>query len=160
MRFRKGLVVSQVVLTTVLLVGAGLFTRSLNNLKRIDLGMRPDNLISFSIAPELNGYSPQRTIALFDSLHQRLESQPGVEAVTESEYRLSPSSNSSSNITVEGYNAQEDEDTTAGQNMIGPNYFSAMGIPLLKGREFNTVGHGKQSEGRGYQRKPGAPVLR
>ncbi len=136
-RFRKGLVVSQVVLTTVLLVGAGLFTRSLNNLKRIDLGLRPDNLIAFSIAPALNGYSTQRTIALFDSLHQRLESQPGVEAVTESVIEAFTDSNSSSNITVEGYTAQEDEDTTAGQNLIGPNYFSAMGIPLLKGREFN-----------------------
>ncbi len=137
-RFRKGLVVSQVVLTTVLLVGAGLFTRSLNNLKRIDLGMRPDNLIAFSIAPELNGYSPQRTIALFDSLHQRLESQPGVEAVTESVIQAFTDSNSSSNITVEGYTAQEDEDTDAGQNLIGPGYFSTMGIPLVKGREFNT----------------------
>ncbi len=137
-RFRKGLVVSQVVLTTVLLVGAGLFTRSLNNLKRIDLGMRPDNMIAFSIAPELNGYSPQRTIALFDSLHQRLESQPGVEAVTESLIQAFTESNSNSNITVEGYNAQVDEDTTAGQNEIGPNYFSAMGIPLVKGREINT----------------------
>jgi predicted permease len=136
-RFRKGLVVSQVVLTTVLLVGAGLFTRSLSNLKRIDLGMRPDNLVAFSVAPELNGYSPQRTIALFDSLHQRLESQPGVEAVTESLIQAFTESNSSSNITVEGYNAQEDEDTNVGQNNIGPNYFSAMGIPLIKGREFN-----------------------
>ena len=85
----------------------------------------------------MNGYSPQRTIALFDSLHQRLESQPGVEAVTESVISAFTDSNSSSNITVEGYTAQEDEDTTAGQNLIGPNYFSAMGIPLLKGREFN-----------------------
>ena len=136
-RFRKGLVVSQVMLTAVLLVGAGLFTRSLNNLKRIDLGMRPANLIAFSIAPDLNGYSPQRTIALFDSLHQRLEAQPGVEAVTESVIEAFAGSNSSSNVTVEGYTAQEDEDTTSGQNLIGSNYFSAMGIPLLKGREFN-----------------------
>lgn len=138
-RFRKGLVVSQVVLTTVLLVGAGLFTRSLNNLKRLDLGMRPDNIIAFSIAPELNGYSPQRTIALFDSLHQKLESQPGVESVTESVISAFTDSNSSSNVSVEGYTAQEDEDTDAGQNLIGPNYFSTMGIPLVKGREFNTA---------------------
>lgn len=134
-RFRKGLVVSQVVLTTVLLVGAGLFTRSLNNLKKLDLGMRPDNIVSFSIAPELNGYSPARTIALFDSLQQRLESQPGVDVVTESEISAFTDSNSSSNITVEGYNAQQDEDTDVGQNYIGPNYFSTMGIPLVRGRE-------------------------
>ncbi|MGA9770172.1 MAG: ABC transporter permease [Blastocatellia bacterium] len=138
-RFRKGLVVSQVILTTVLLVGAGLFARSLNNLKRLDLGMRPDNLVSFSIQPELNAYSPQRTIALFDSLHQKLSSQPGVESVTESVMGAFTDSNSSANVTVEGYNAQEEEEMDVGQNFIGPSYFSTMGIPLVKGREFNVA---------------------
>ena len=135
-RFRKGLVVSQVVLTTVLLVGAGLFARSLNNLKQLDLGLRPENLIAFSIAPELNGYSPQRTIALFDQLHQSLGTQPGVESVSESLMAAFTDSNSSSNITVDGYKAQDNEDTNVGQNYIGSDYFSTMGIPLLQGREF------------------------
>lgn len=135
-RFRKGLVILQVVVTTVLLVVAGLFTRSLNNLKQLDLGLRPDHIISFSIAPDLNGYSPQRTIALFDSLHQKLSSQPGVESVSESVISAFTDSNSSSNITVEGYTAQEDEDMNVVQNFTGPNYFSTMGIPLVKGREF------------------------
>jgi predicted permease len=135
-RFRKGLVVSQVVLTTVLLVGAGLFARSLNNLKQLDLGLRPDHLVAFSIAPELNGYSPQRTIALFDQLHQNLAALPGVEAVSESVIAAFTDSNSGANITVEGYQAGEEEDMTTGQNWIGPGYFSTMGIPLLEGREF------------------------
>ena len=135
-RFRKGLVVSQVVLTTVLLVGAGLFARSLNNLKQLDLGLRPENLIAFSIAPELNGYSPQRTIALFDQLHQSVGTQPGVESVSESLMAAFTDSNSSSNITVDGYKAQDNEDTHVGQNYIGANYFSTMGVPLLQGREF------------------------
>ena len=135
-RFRKGLVVSQVVLTTVLLVGAGLFARSLNNLKNLDLGLRPENLITFSIAPELNGYSPQRTIALFDQLHQNLGAQPAVESVSESLMAAFTDSNSSSNITVEGYNAQPNEDMNVGQNYIGSGYFSTMGIPLFRGREF------------------------
>ncbi len=135
-RFRKGLVVSQVVLTTMLLVGAGLFARSLNNLKQLDLGLRPENLIAFSIAPELNGYTPQRTIAFFDQLHQDLGTQPGVESVSESLMAAFTDSNSSSNITVEGYNAQESEDMNVGQNYIGSGYFSTMGIPLVQGREF------------------------
>ena len=135
-RFRKGLVVSQVVLTTVLLVGAGLFARSLNNLKQLDLGLRPDHLVAFSIAPELNGYSPQQTIALFDQLHQSLVSQPGVEAVSESVISAFTDTNSSSNITVDGYQAGEAEEMHAGENWIGQGYFSAMGIPLLQGREF------------------------
>jgi predicted permease len=135
-RFRKGLVVSQIVLTTMLLVGAGLFARSLNNLKRLDLGLRADNLVTFAIAPELSGYTPQRSIALFDDLHQRLATQPGVESVSEAEISLFSDSSSGSNITVEGYEPQEDEETDVYQNWIGPGYFSTMGIPLLQGREF------------------------
>jgi predicted permease len=135
-RFRKGLVVSQVVLTTVLLVGAGLFARSLNNLKQLDLGLRADHLVAFSIAPELNGYTPQRTVAFFDQLHQALASQPGVEAVSESVITAFTDTNSSSNITVEGYQAGEEEEMQADGDWIGPGYFSTMGIPLLEGREF------------------------
>jgi predicted permease len=135
-RFRKGLVVSQVVLTTVLLVGAGLFARSLNNLKQLDLGMRPDRLVAFSIAPDLNGYTPQQTIALFDQLHQNLASQPGVDSVSEAVIPAFTDSNSSGNITVDGYQAGEDEEMNVGQNYIGTGYFSTMGIPLLEGREF------------------------
>lgn len=138
-RFRKGLVVSQVVLTTVLLVGAGLFARSLNNLKQLDLGVRPENIITFSIAPELNGYTPQRTVALFDQIHQNLSAQPGIESVTESVMAGFTDTNSSSNITVDGYKPQENEDTHAGQNWIGSDYFSTMGIPLLQGREFGAT---------------------
>ncbi|HWO01008.1 MAG TPA: ABC transporter permease [Blastocatellia bacterium] len=136
-RFRKALVVSQVVLTTVLLVGAGLFARSLNNLKALNLGLRPDNLIAFSVAPALNGYSPERTIALFDQLQQNLSSQPGVDAVSAAVYPAFTDTNSSSNITVEGYQAGEDEDMDVRQNWIGPGYFSTMGIPLLSGRELS-----------------------
>jgi predicted permease len=134
-RFRKALVVSQVVLTTVLLVGAGLFARSLNNLKTLDLGMRPDNLVAFSVAPDLNGYSPERTIALFDQLHQNLSSQAGVDAVSAAVIPVFTDSNASTNITVEGYQAGEDEEMNVGQNWVGPGYFSTMGIPLLEGRE-------------------------
>jgi predicted permease len=134
--FRKLLVLFQVVLTTVLLVGAGLFARSLNNLKQLDLGLHAENLVSFSIAPELNGYSPQRTVALFDQLHQSLSTEPGVDSVTESLMAAFTDSNSSSNITVEGYTAQENENMNVGQNYIGSSYFSTMGIPLVQGREF------------------------
>lgn len=134
--FRKWLVASQIVLTTVLLVGAGLFARSLSNLQRLDLGMRIENLVTFSIQPSINGYSPQRTVALFDALHQKLASQPGVESVSEAVISVFTDSNSSANITVEGYDAQENEQMNIGQNWIGPGYFSTLGVPLVKGREF------------------------
>ena len=145
-RFRKGLVVSQVVLTAVLLVGAGLFARSLSNLKNLDLGLRPENLITFSIAPELNAYSPERTIAIFDQLHQNLSALPGVESVSESMMGAFTDNSASSNITVEGYQAQDGEDMDARNDRIGPGYFSTMGIPLLQGREFGPADTAKSQQ--------------
>ncbi|MGE0128309.1 MAG: ABC transporter permease [Blastocatellales bacterium] len=135
-RFRKALVVSQIVLTTVLLVGAGLFARSLNNLQRLDLGVRADQLITFSIAPELNGYTPQRSIAFFDELRESLAALPGVRSVSAAEIAILTDSNSSSNVTIEGYQAQENEDMHVMRNQIGPAYFATMSVPLLSGREF------------------------
>ncbi|HKQ04609.1 MAG TPA: ABC transporter permease [Blastocatellia bacterium] len=136
-RFRKGLVVSQIVLTTVLLVGAGLFARSLSNLSRLDLGLRADQLIEFSIEPQLNGYSPQQTITFFDQLHQRLAALPGVESVSAAEIPVFADSSAGSNVTVEGYQGQDAENLHVDHNSIGPNYFSTMGIPLIKGREIS-----------------------
>src|SRR5262249_34046792 len=135
-RFRKALVASQIVLTTVLLVGAGLFARSLNNLRRLDLGLRADHLIAFSIAPELNGYSPQRTIAFFNDLRQGIAALPGVRSVSAAELGILTDSTASANMTIEGYQAQEGEDMDVRQNRIGPDYFATMGIPLISGREF------------------------
>ena len=138
-RFRKALVASQIVLTTVLLVGAGLFARSLNNLKRLDLGLRADHLIAFSVAPELNGYSPQRTIAFFDDLRQSVAALPGVRSVSAAELAILTDSTAGSNVTIEGYQAQENEDMEVRHNRIGPDYFATMGIPLLGGREFTVA---------------------
>jgi len=138
-RFRKALVVSQIVLTTVLLVGAGLFARSLNNLNRLDLGLRADHMIAFSIAPELNGYSPQRTIAFFDDLRQEVAALPGMRSVSAAEIPILTDSNDGANVTIEGYQAQENEDMDVRRNRIGPDYFTTMGIPLLSGREFTVA---------------------
>jgi predicted permease len=136
-RFRKGLVVSQIVLTTVLLVGAGLFARSLSNLERLDLGVRAEQLVTFTIAPEQNGYTPVRSVALFDQLHESLAGLPGVTSVSAAEIPVFTDSNSGSNITAEGYQPQNDEEMTVNQNYVGPDYFSTLGIPLIAGREFN-----------------------
>src|ERR1041384_294432 len=136
-RFCKGLVVSQIALTAVLLVGAGLFARSLNNLKLLDLGVRTDHVVELTIAPHLNGYKPVRSIALFDQLRASLAGLPGVTSVSAAEIAVFKGDDSSSNITVEGYQQQPDESMDVEQNYIGPNFFSTMGIPLIAGREFN-----------------------
>ena len=136
-RVRKSLLISQIALTAVLLAAAGLFAHSLLNLKSQDLGVRPDHVLEFSISPELNRYTPPQTISLVERLRKTIETLPGVRSVSESEIPMLADSNSSSNITVEGYNAQEDEDTNVDHNAVGPDFLATMGIPLLKGREFS-----------------------
>jgi len=136
-RVRKSLMVSQIALTAVLLAAAGLFAHSLLNLKTQDLGVRPDHVLEFSISPELNRYTPPQTIALTERIRNSIEALPGVRAVSASEIPMLADSDSYSNITVQGYNAQEDENVTVGQDWVGPNFLATMGIPLLKGREFS-----------------------
>jgi hypothetical protein len=79
--FRKFLVAGQVAFTMLLLAGAGLFVRSLWNLQKQDLGLKPDNVITFSIEPPLNGYDTPRSINLIDQLRGRLAALPGVRSV-------------------------------------------------------------------------------
>ncbi len=81
-RFRTGLVTAQIALSMTLLVAAGLFIKSLANISRVDLGLRTDNVATFSIAPLLNGYEPERSAVLFERLREELAALPGVEAVT------------------------------------------------------------------------------
>jgi putative ABC transport system permease protein len=136
-RVRKSLMISQIALTAVLLAAAGLFAHSLLNLKTQDLGVRPDHVLEFSISPELNRYTPPQTIALADRIRKSVAPLPGVRSASESEIPMLADSNSSSNITVPGYNAQEDEDMDVDKNWVGPDFLATMGIPLLNGREFS-----------------------
>src|SRR5207245_943386 len=76
-RFRKYLVAGQVAFTLLLLTGGALFSRTLWNLRKQDLGLTTENLITFSIAPQLSGYDEARTVALVDQLRERLGALPG-----------------------------------------------------------------------------------
>jgi predicted permease len=133
---RKALIVAQVVFTTVLLAGAGLFTQSLRNINHIDLGLTPDHVVQFTISPELNRYNPAQTAALLERLRKQITALPGVRSASAAEGRVLANSSSGGDITVEGYTPAGDEDTHTGENWIAPDYFSTMQIPLLAGREF------------------------
>lgn len=136
-RTRKILLASQIALTAVLLTAAGLFAHSLHNLNRQDLGVRPDHVLQFSISPELIGYTPPQSIVLVERIRKSLASLPGVRAVSASEIPMLANSNSSSNITVQGYKEQENENMDVDQNWVGPDFLAAMGAPLMSGREIN-----------------------
>jgi predicted permease len=135
-RFRSSLATAQIALSMALLVLAALFTRSLINVSRVDLGLEVDNVITFGISPELNGYTPVRTVQLFERLEDTLAAQPGVTAVTNSLVPLLAGNNWGNSVSVEGFNAGPDTDTNSRYNEIGAGYFRALGIPLISGREF------------------------
>jgi len=137
--FRKGLVTLQTAISLLLLISAGLFGKTLLNLSRIDLGVRVDHLLVFSLTPRLNGYDDARSLQLFERLVERLAALPGVTSATASRVPAIAGSNSSTNLTVEGYQPASDNDTQSALNEIAPDYFRTFGVPLIAGREFTTA---------------------
>jgi predicted permease len=135
-RFRKALVAGQVAFTMLLLAGAALFVHTLWNLRNLDLGLRTENVISFSIAPALNGYSAQRSIALVDQLRGRVASLPGVRSVGTAEIAALSGDDEGANITAEGGIQLPEDLRDVNYVSVSSDYFSTLGIPLLSGREF------------------------
>jgi predicted permease len=135
-RFRTTLATAQIALSMALLVAAGLFTKSLANVSRVDLGVSADNVIMFGISPELNGYTPERSRQLFERLEDDLAALPGTAGVTMATVALVSGNNWGNNVAVEGFEAGPDTDTNSRFNEVGPGYFATLGIPLLAGREF------------------------
>ncbi len=135
-RFRTSLATTQIAMSMALLVAAGLFTRSLFNVSRVDLGIDIDRVIMFHVSPELNGYTPVRSKQLFDRLERTLAETPGVRSVTTGSVPLLSGSNWGNSVSVEGFEAGPDTDTNSRFNVIGGGYFRTLGIPLIAGREF------------------------
>src|SRR5882672_7738963 len=136
-RFRKYLVAGQVAFTLLLLTGGALFARTLWNLRKQNLGLSTENLITFSIAPQLSGYNAPRTVALVDQLRERLGALPGVLGVGSSQIPVLTGTDMGGNIIVEGRQNLDTDDRHVNFDAVSPNYFSTMRIPLLSGREFN-----------------------
>jgi predicted permease len=136
-RFRKALVIAQVTISVLLLIGAGLFIRSLRNLRLLDLGMKTDNLIAFNIAPAASGYSPVRTKLFHKQLLEKVRGLPAVGGAAFANIGLLEGNEWDSSMTVEGYTAQPGEDMNPYCNAISADYFGTMGIPLVLGRDFS-----------------------
>ncbi|MGH9837908.1 MAG: ABC transporter permease [Blastocatellia bacterium] len=140
----RGLVVMQVALSLLLLVGAGLFVRTLLNLQRVDVGFNTQNLLLFGVSPGLIGYKDERLMQLYERMSERLEALPGVQKVMFSESPLlAQSTNASSFYLRSALTATPDADgrikPTGNSNiLIGrENMLETLEIPLLAGRTLN-----------------------
>ena len=135
-RFRAALVTSQIALSMALLIVAGLFLRSLVNVARVDLGLETDNVITFALSPELNGYAPGKSRVFFERLEEELAAMPGVTGVTAALIPVLAGNNWANDVSVEGFERTPDTDANANFNEVGSDYFRTLGIPLLAGRAF------------------------
>ena len=133
---RKALVAGQVALSLLLLIGAGLFVRSLRNLKDLDPGFRTKNLLTFSVDPTLNGYAPERTLQFYRQLKENLDSIPGVESSSLAIMPVLENIEWDSAVTVESYAAKPGEFVDPYMNFVSPDYFKTLDVPILAGRDF------------------------
>ena len=136
---RKGLVAAQVALSFLLLFGAGLFVRSLQNLQTTNTGVQMDNLVTFRLSPALSGYDDERSVNFYRELHDRLKGAPGVTAAGYAAVSILAGDEWDSTMSVEGHKAADGEDMQAFMNSLSPGYFETMGIRLVDGRDFTTL---------------------
>lgn len=134
---RKAVVAAQIGLSLILAVAAGLFSGTLYNLAKVDLGFRTERLLTFKVDAGLSRPQIADAVAYYRDLERRIAAIPGVAGVAAS--ATGPFSNMSSggNITVEGYTPKPHDYAGGTQSAISAGYFAAMGIPLQAGREFD-----------------------
>jgi predicted permease len=134
----RALLVAQVAISLVLLVGAGLFLQTLGNLRRVDVGFNPENLLLFRVNPSLNRYDEPRMRALYVDMIERLQSVPGVRGVAMSQPALLSGNSSSTGMFVQGRPVPQvrpqDDSFTIKRVVISPGFFDVMGIPVVRGR--------------------------
>lgn len=136
---RKALVAAQIALSMLLLVGSSLFLRSLENLRRVDVGFRTENLVTFQADAPLAGYRQEQARQIYAALNEKLAASPGVTAAAVSQGGIFSGEVNTSTINIEGYQPREGQNMNPQVNGVGPGFFKAMGIPLLMGREFTAA---------------------
>jgi len=146
-RFRKALVGAQVALSVLLLVGAGLFARSLLNLRQLGPGFPTENLVAFNLNPAHQGYDPTRTKDFFLRLSDDLRALPGVRSMALASMGIMQGDEWDSSITVEGYVPKPNNEPAAYMNEISPGYFETMGVPIVAGRDFDLRDREDQKHG-------------
>jgi predicted permease len=132
----NGLVVVQVALTIVVLAGAGLLVRTLQNLKNLDPGFDTSNTLLFSLDPTVSGYKGDRVDILYRDFYSRLAALPGVTSVSFSQVALLSGGRSSTSVDFMKPGTSEKTTIDTDWFPVGPNFFETVRIPLLMGRNF------------------------
>jgi predicted permease len=143
LRFRQVLVGAQIALSLLLLIGAGLFVRTLRNLQSVDLGFTADHLLGFNINPRLAGYQPDQINALNRRVLDTLANLPGVRSVAATDDPDLYGDNTNGTVKIVGYGASDSENMDAELPWVTPQYFTTMQVPVLAGRVFadtDTIG--------------------
>jgi predicted permease len=134
----KGLVVSQVALSLLLLFGAGLFARTLENLETLDPGFDRKGILLFDIDPTKSGYKGPAITRLYKQLLERIDATPGVRSASLSEMEpITGGGGWDNSVWVEGYTPKPYENMAVYLNSVGPKYFETLRTPLLLGRDFS-----------------------
>ena len=166
LNFRRLVVSLQVGLSVLLLVGSGLFVRTMQNLRHVDVGFNASHLITFHIDPLLSGYAREKIPQLQQNVLDTMATLPGVQAVGATDDEELADNNHMGNVTVEGYVEPPDEDFDVERPSINPGFFHAMQVPLLAGRSFTEdddnahppVGIVNETFAKHYFRTPAAAV--
>ena len=135
-RFRTGLAIAQIALSTALLVSAGLFLKSLVNVSRVDLGIRIDSVATFSVSPLRVGYDTLRAKVLYARIEDELRAIPGVTGVASSMVPLLSGDSWGNDVRVQGFECLPDTDCNSRYNAAGAGYFTMIGARLVSGRDF------------------------
>lgn len=135
--FRRTCVVLQIGLSLVFLVGAGLFVRTIRNLREVQTGIEIDRLITFTIDPQFSGYPQQQAEAVRRRVLESVKALPGVRSVAATSDPELANDDTSGDVVIAGYNPKENEDMDVELPFITSGYFSTLGIPLVAGREFS-----------------------
>ena len=141
------LVIFQIAASLVLLIGAGLFLRTLQKLAGQAPGFDEDHVVLARIDPQKAGYTPEQTPALYRALIERLETLPGVSSATVAYSGPLDDDTWSSNFSIEGMPEKTTLSPHVYKELVGPNYFGTLGIPIISGRDI------------GPQDGPGTPLV-
>jgi predicted permease len=140
-RASRLLLVAQVALSTLLLLGAGLFIHTLYNLQKVELGFNQQNLLLFTLRPQALGYKDEELVRLYEHVFDRLDQMPGVRSATFQSVELIAHDNWFTDFLLPGETEGAHETM---RQMVRENYFATMEIPFLRGRQF-TLHDGRQA---------------